>query len=171
MGESSYEADCPSPFGTTAKRRELNMAGCCHSNSVMGVLTYNGCDSLKRALKQLISMICLCFSLINAEISKLVSEWWWECLKAWNSIMKIYPALLGWLQLCLGGKKMLSWNLTFSTGCLGRKQIHATFMVQEVLTKKKRLLFWCCHPSSLFRSRMLHTEYYLTDFYSFWSKL
>ncbi len=96
MGESAYEADCPSPFGTTAKCSELNMAGCCHSNSVMGALTYNGCDSLKRALTQLISMICVCFSLINAKISKLVSE---------SSIMKIYPALLGWLQLCLGEKK------------------------------------------------------------------
>jgi len=62
MGESTYEADCPSsPFGTTAKWMELNMAGCCHSNSVMGVLTYNGCDSFKKALTEQICIIRLCF--------------------------------------------------------------------------------------------------------------
>lgn len=77
MGERSYEADCPSPFGTTAKRKELNMAGCCHSNSVMGVLTYNGCDSLRRALTERMSTIRL-FSQapwFSPEDPKLVSEW------------------------------------------------------------------------------------------------
>lgn len=51
------------------------MAGCCHSNSVMGVLTYNGCDSFKKALTEKKKHDSLVFSLINVEISKLVSEW------------------------------------------------------------------------------------------------
>lgn len=104
MGESSYEADCPSPFGTTAKCMELNMAGCCHSNSVMGVLTYNGCDSFKKALTEQISMIRLCF---HSQMLRFLNRYLnsdEHLFKEMKVFTKIQLAQLGWLLPCLGAK-------------------------------------------------------------------